>query len=633
MVKIKPVQISIWAFVLLVFTLGLVFKINFSSIALWDSYLGGKNPVQQGILFGTPKGIRSDEWMLGVPWVMSQVNSNPAFSKHNPAVGADTASLLVGLPTDHWSAIFRPALWGYYFLDLERGFSWHWMMRTFGLLVALTVFFRFALSCSMLVSLTGAGWIYFSGFNQWWLASVSEIIFSFLLTCIGFAAVFRSNSIIKVALSSELLLLGIVGFGLTLYPPFQVPLFYLGLCLIPFLLPKNINSQAVSNIVRISILSSTAILSAGLLFLFLLDNKETVSLMQSTVYPGQRLSFGGGYSLSRYFSGIFDSIYSEGLYPPSYGNVCEASSFLLLWPVSFLVACISRQTGYLIRSLPLVVYLLFVSSWVMFGASPLVAKLTLWSMVPSNRALIGLGIGSIIFSILTINEVKKPSNLFVVLLSILSTFLLWNFIHNFDALPTTSRSIDESNFIIASSILIVVSLISSSKIWLAFAVLFGVVYPNFSVNPMMSGMDSILKSPIYQAVQSIDSDKSEKWAVYGSPIVPQVVKAAGVKVINGALYAPDLKSLSVFDPEGKYIDIYNRYAHVTLNQVIEGQPLKFHLHQADTWQLDISPCDPAFKTLNVRYFVFMPRRKSLKYSCLNTVFKGKNFSIFERMDL
>jgi hypothetical protein len=632
MVRFKQSHLIIWAFVLLTFALGLVFKINFSSLALWDSYLGGNNPTQQGILFGTPKGIRSDEWMLGVPWVMSQVNSNPAFSTQNPAVGAETASLLVGLPTEHWSAIFRPALWGYYFLDLERGFSWHWMFRTFGLFVALAVFFRFALSCSMLVSLTGAGWIYFSAFNQWWLASVSEIIFSFLLTCIGFSAVFKSNSILRLAFSSELLLLGIVGFGLTLYPPFQVPLFYLGLCLIPFLLPKNINNEPVSSTIKIAVLISTALTSVALLYLFLVDNKETVSLMQSTVYPGQRLSFGGGYNLSRYFSGFFDSIYSEGLYPQSYGNVCEASSFLLLWPISLLIACLSRQSGFLIKSLPLIVYLIFASIWVSFGTNPLLAKLTLWSMVPSNRALIGLGIGSIIYSILVIDRVKKPTTILVVLLCVIFVTLLWDFLHKFQALPIRSMSNQEFNFVIASSILILVSLISSSRTLLAASILFGVVYPNSSINPVMSGMDSIVKSAIYQAVQSIDTDKSEKWAVYGSPIVPQIVKAAGAKVINGALYAPDLESLRVFDPEGKYIDIYNRYSHVTLNQVIEGQPLRFHLHQADTWQLDISPCDPAFKTLKVRYFVFMPRRKSLKYSCLNTVFKGRNFSIFERND-
>jgi hypothetical protein len=62
-----------------------VFKINGSSLAAWNAVFGFKTDT--GILFGSPRGIRIDEWSLHTPALLSQLNSAKPFSTTNYALG------------------------------------------------------------------------------------------------------------------------------------------------------------------------------------------------------------------------------------------------------------------------------------------------------------------------------------------------------------------------------------------------------------------------------------------------------------------------------------------------------------------------------------------------------------------
>jgi hypothetical protein len=144
----------------LIFCLGVAAKLHVSSVGMWNVYLDRLQDVP-GLVAGTPKYIRSDEWQLGTPWLLSQSNSEPAWPTRNPSVGAETSALLVGLPTRHWTTIFRPAHWGFFLFDFERGFSWFWMFRTVILFVSLFVLCAQIGAGSLVLGLVGALWIFF----------------------------------------------------------------------------------------------------------------------------------------------------------------------------------------------------------------------------------------------------------------------------------------------------------------------------------------------------------------------------------------------------------------------------------------------------------------------------------------
>src|SRR5438093_1577304 len=71
-------------FGVLVFALAFstAFGLHGSSIAIWNAIERGRNP-NAGILVGTPKSIRSDEFALQTPAMISQAKSHPPFPRAN----------------------------------------------------------------------------------------------------------------------------------------------------------------------------------------------------------------------------------------------------------------------------------------------------------------------------------------------------------------------------------------------------------------------------------------------------------------------------------------------------------------------------------------------------------------------
>ena len=57
----------------------------------------------------------------------------------NPSLGAGMSPLLMSLPVKHYTMLFRPQLWGFFFFDIERGFAWFWNAKIFGLLASFYV--------------------------------------------------------------------------------------------------------------------------------------------------------------------------------------------------------------------------------------------------------------------------------------------------------------------------------------------------------------------------------------------------------------------------------------------------------------------------------------------------------------
>ena len=105
----------------LLFLLCVALRINGSSSSFWYFKLGELDEAK-GLIAGSPKPTRSDEWMVWTPAILSQLNHRPPLPVTNPSLGAGAAPLLMSIPVRHYSMLFRPQLWGFFFLDAEHGF-------------------------------------------------------------------------------------------------------------------------------------------------------------------------------------------------------------------------------------------------------------------------------------------------------------------------------------------------------------------------------------------------------------------------------------------------------------------------------------------------------------------------------
>jgi hypothetical protein len=206
-----------------------VFKWHNSSIALWNQHMNDGSDQKRGVVVGRPLGVRSDEWEVVTSFILAQEQDH--FPVSNESLGYGKTPLLMGLPTNHILSIVKPALWGYYILDKERGFSWQWNFKTFPFLIASFLFLMLFTRNNFIVSLFGSVWLFLSSAIQWW--SINTEIFTFgFLSIISFIYILYSNRTRLIILNSIVFLLAAYSFVTILYPPYQVPFGYFLLTLI-----------------------------------------------------------------------------------------------------------------------------------------------------------------------------------------------------------------------------------------------------------------------------------------------------------------------------------------------------------------------------------------------------------------
>lgn len=633
--------------------IGIAGKLHFSSLGMWSSYNQTSNQIP-GLIAGEPQWIRSDEWLLGVPWLLSQINSNPPLQARNISVGAESSALLVGLPVKHWSVLFRPTQWGFFIFSAERGFSWYWMSRTVACFTALTLFFLVLTEGSLLLSLGGALWIFFSSFTQWWLASVAELLLYFSTACVALRATFLAPHMGSAAIAGLLYGICAGGFALTLYPPFQIPLFYLGLCLLPLLLRGIRPSQTPQFWFRVVTLAvATGITLLAVVF-FIRANADAVALMEKTVYPGQRRTVGGEILLEQYFSGFLGPLLTATRFPLNAANVCEASSFILVWPIA-LFSLWRRQgeRSFLWRVSPLIAYLVLSAVWANLGIPVWLAHISGLELVPPQRGIIGWGIASVIFTILVVRFANaspstwswrsslarsrkamcalKPLTLCkdMVLLAIIIAVGV-HFAPRVD-LASKGLSVSSLLYLCVGLLALVAAILRCSYILLVASIIILCVYPHALVNPLMRGMSPVIDHPLAKAISNFDETRTARWIVFDSSGEAQLVKATGRRVLNGTQYVPNFWLMKQIDPSGAQQEIYNRYSHISFLVGAEGSQQSLHLAAQDGWFLRIDPCGEVFSRLQVDYIVLTQQHPENPLSCYEQVFQEKTISIYRRL--
>ena len=248
--------------------------------------------------------------------------------------------------------------------------------------------------------------------------------------------------------------------------------------------------------------------------------------------------------------------------------------------------------------------------WCLFSWPEWLAKATLLSYSKPVRAFLAVGFLNILLLIKALVLFEGGFSKWIkvgaaLLMSVVITLL--------------SRELYEGYMDLKMSILILFLLfgsfyliLSGNKDWSRKALLvisLAIVFvAGLFVNPVVSGLDAVYQQNLIKKIQQINSADNGLWIVdsgaeIGFPII-NLPLMAGAPTINSTNVYPVLERWHLLDPDGSEEDIYNRYAHISMNLTNTNSETNFALKSPDLFEVNLNIAD--LEKLEVSY-VFSKR--------------------------
>ncbi|MEF3082525.1 hypothetical protein V3391_09955 [Luteimonas sp. SMYT11W] len=617
-------------------------NLNQSSVGVWDGMFGRPAPTSQ--IYGEPKSIRSDEWNVQTPWILSQKAAG--FSVSNENVGGERAPLVAGVPVDESLISLNPKFLGLFvFESPDRGISWLWAFKSFSLFAGFVWLFLILTRGDLRIALIGGVWVYGSSFVQWWFSSgLPDILSGFAFSCVG-ALYFLFGCRIRSVLAGALVgLLGVVMLISNIYPPFIVPLAYLGAAIVigfGFSLPSVREALIAFPKAKVFTGVVCALAVGAGLYGFAEMVKPTLDVMTATVYPGQRVSVPGEIDYRLGAVGLFEYLRADqGRFPGITPNASEAGNFLILAPFALLLLPI---TGLLKRRsavvLALVGYIALVSAWVFVDLPANVASVMQtggWKYVPSFRALFGIGLASIILCLLITSGISAKALpryhplVRLVLVTVFTGLALAVGLYFRGADPVFFTPI--TVLLGACAVALITTGMAFGRVSLLAIGVTLVVAPSLTVNPISVGTDSLTAKPSLLRVAELNR-ASDRWMTIDDFIFSQGMKAHGLNVFNGARMLPDHEEMALLDPDAAYAEAWNRYANVVVASVPGTSKTEFGLPGADLYVIKLDVCGAAPRSVGITKLVYTQAVPSEDLACLNELQTGEpGVRVFEYRD-
>lgn len=558
-----------------------VLKISGSSVALWGSGY-------EGTLFGIPRSIRSDEWIVFTPFSFSQAASgNQAISSLLRGGNTDV-TLVYGQPCWAIATLYRPFLWGYLFMNPERGLAFFWTAR---LVVVFLVTFELARLLSEgddVLACLAAMLVTFSPLVQWWFAvnGTAELLIFGQGLVLLLNRLLRAQSRPSRLGYAALLSWSLCCYAFILYPSWQIPFIYVFGGLGIWVIVRWIQEQDNARTIRASVLQSVLMLIPSLAFfgglatVAVLGSWDVLQCVTGTVYPGSRLETGGGLSslLANTTTTLVSPINADAYSP----NVCEAATFFALFPLGLIMAVVMairyRDLGLICLLIPEAILL----AYGFFGFPIWLSKVMLLSNVQTQRLSFPLGYLDVVMLVramavgqscgaaqVTRDAMRRCSRMLSSVLIALALSLVLVVV----ACLTVPKAMGGWQCMIIFTVTFVISWMATMPRSVAerlkiqrgqsmVMVASVVVLAGLCVNPVQQGAAALTKSDLATTIQEVVSDSPEAIWLSDNSIIGQYLAANGASVINSVNTYPNLGLWSALDPDGSYSDIYNRYAYI-----------------------------------------------------------------------
>lgn len=559
-----------------------------SSGVEWYSLGSGVDP---RLIIGSPRAIRSDEWLVQQGWVVSQAaNGYPAMSP-SFAGGLDMA-VLNELPSWDWSSLFRPHLWGYLFFGLDTGIAWHWWIPAVALFIGSYVLVVTIVPRRPMTAALIAVGIFFTPLLQWFYtpSSLWPVAWAFIAIA-GVVWTIRDKRLwVRVIWAAT------IGYtAITMAMGLYIPFMFSGvLSLAAFAIGYVFRSRpweergAASFWHRLIPVGVAAIASVGVVGLFAFTHLNAFRSIGGTVYPGTRsVPTGSLRSVDPYLTGFGGAPWNQALKLGNSSilgpNSSEGSSVFLL--ALFLAAGLSwyairsfrkgQRTDWLLVSC--IVCLLLVGAYLLVPGWDPIARVLQFDRVPPERFRIFFVILIPLFAALVIeqSEISPPRRNWIpaTLSTVVGIFIvvsLWQRIKTLDpaVLAAAPMWFPVSILLLSATFLFFWKGLAPLA---ALLLLVATVATTGNVNPLYRGIYDLRATKTGQEIHKLDSTSEGAWIGVGSYSTMALLVESGVETFSGVQTYPPKEMWRQIDPTSRYKTVWNRLGHIQW-QFGSGEP-------------------------------------------------------------
>ncbi len=266
---------------------------------------------ETGLVAGTPRDVRADEWAVFTPQLQAAVNND--FQRYNTtSYYREDLRWIYALPLRDWGMAFKPTLWGYFLLDPALAYSLHHYLLFAAFLGGYVLLFL-RLGAPWPHALALSGLLLFSAYVQtWWTALAPTFAFFPWLLLLARAAADRPALLVPLYWAGTAWALAFF------YPPLLISLALVGVGLLWYLHPAPMPRRWPIGL----ILAGVAAAATVGVYLF-----DYLAATWPTHYPGQRLTSGGAVTWQVWMSQFMPSLWiGPGYAPLISDNVCAIAS-------------------------------------------------------------------------------------------------------------------------------------------------------------------------------------------------------------------------------------------------------------------------------------------------------------------
>lgn len=580
-----------WAIGAIFVLLCTIFKLHGSSMGEISKMITG---VDTSRVWGTSRGIRSDEYVVFSEMALSQTKSGFRWFSDIWGYSPSDMFMIYGQPVKNLMTIYRPFSMGYIFLGAEHGLAFYWSSRLVCCILVSFEFGRILTKDNRHLSLAYAILVALSPVVQWWYSTnefVEMLIFGQLAIILIYWYI-NTNSIKWKILQMFGLVICAGGYIMTLYPAWMIPFAYVFAgCLIAILIENKKKVKIHKSDILIWV-CGLGVVGVSMIYIFK-TSSDTIMAILNTAYPGKRTYFGGPIdNLVKIFRGWSSPLWSF----ISIQNPCEAVGFVSFMPIGIVMSGIvlfkdKKKDSWLIalNILNILLVIFFV-----FGAGGFIAKITLLEKTTPRmiNAIEFLNL-LIAFRAMILYDFKETAMKMLLPLGIVISTM--SFYENADTLTPALKMIILLLVITSVIILLNIDKEKYQRYLLVFSLIVGLIGGGL-VNPIESGLTTIYRTPVVQAIQTINNQDEGLWVVgCNSVLYNNIPTIVGAHTLNAVATYPDTNLWNKLGLQADE-DIWNRYAHMSVEL---SDRTYLELRQADAIALHVTVED--LKKLGVKY--------------------------------
>lgn len=602
---------------LCVFIFCLVFKLHGSSVGVFNTIFPDKtDPTITDHVVGNARAIRSDEYNVQLPYYFSQYYNNYNLDSHQMSIAGQDMIIGYNAPVKDITMIAKPFTIGYLLFGNERGLSWYWCSKLILFILVSFEFMYIITHKNKKLSVLGSFLIVFSPAMQWWFSPHMYDVFFWAtsLYVLGYYFFTAREKWFKW-LITILSACGLIGFVIALFPSLQVALGLIAFILLIVTLVRDRDKITFKidkfNILRVLIV---ILIVGGILIRYGIGSLDQIKLLNSTVYPGHRVSTGGGASLDILF---FDLTNLLTPYKSiNYANNCEISRFFhlgILFVLYFPFILYRWKKNRFNKSynmgigITILIALLIEALFLIVGFPEWLAKITLFSYI--NRMNLVYSYTALLFTLWSFDTIlknKELQNIGYGLVCIVVFILLYYksiTTVNFDYIKTIT-SINWASkayyivMILVCSLVGLLVLFGNKELYISILVSLS-IFSTWTINPIVRGTSAITNQAIYPVIQDIVKKDDSYWLSIGTSLEQNYLIASGAKCLNAVNFYPDYGKWKAIDPELKNDDYYNRYIHMIID--LTDKKTSYELITPDCIKINLNT--NAIKKWNVKYLL------------------------------